>query len=358
MLIDDLLNIRDLDTMLTEGYVRFGIHPIFPNVRIFNYTEKAQFANEWNDITRQCRGLIVDWDTKEVLARPFDKFMNYGQDQADVILAGYSVKVYDKLDGSLGILFRRPDGFWEIATRGSFQSDQASHATILLRQKYSSFLLGLNSDLTYMFEIIYPQNRIVLDYGDKDSLVLLGARSIDEGSTYGPESLPDWHWDRTTTFPYKTLSEALKAPPRPNAEGYVVYFPELDHRVKIKQDDYIAMHKIVTGLTERRIWENMKEGKTLEDLVNIIPDEWHDWLQETYTKIKKNYWAEWSTILEEFNTHTMWLDVANYQKWSRKDFALRVKDSRYKGFMFLMLDNNNVTDKVWQLVRPPAESLL
>jgi len=30
MLIDDLLNIRDLDTMLTEGYVRFGIHPIFP----------------------------------------------------------------------------------------------------------------------------------------------------------------------------------------------------------------------------------------------------------------------------------------------------------------------------------------
>ncbi len=79
MKIHELLDVWKLKDMLDQGYVRYGTHKEFPELRIFEYTAKAMFDREWNDVTMKTRGLIVNWSTKEVLARPFDKFFNYGE---------------------------------------------------------------------------------------------------------------------------------------------------------------------------------------------------------------------------------------------------------------------------------------
>jgi RNA ligase len=121
--------------MMDQGYVSRRFHPEFPELAILNYTEKAAYEGVWNRVTLNTRGLIYDTISDEVLARPFKKFFNYGQTGApDIDLDARPYFVSDKFDGSLGIAYRQPDGLWAIATRGSFESEQAKHATELVRE--------------------------------------------------------------------------------------------------------------------------------------------------------------------------------------------------------------------------------
>ena len=351
MQISELFGYREYMQMHDQGYIRENAHPTLDLI-IYNYTEKAQYDNEWNNVTTKCRGLIVN-SKGLVVARPFDKFLNYGQNQADIMLMDYPVVATDKMDGSLGILWDY-EGEQGIATRGSFTSEQAIHATELWKSKYG---FRVNAQWTYLFEIVYPSNRIVLNYDGMDELVLLGVRDIEEGDVLLPNEVVTWRGPRTQTFPYKTLREALEAPMRPNAEGLVVYFPDLDYRIKIKQDDYVALHKIVTGLTKRRIWENMKEGQTLRDLCEIVPDEWHEWLKETYKEIFREYSVVKVTIESDYRQIRKALDKDD-PSWDRKEFARLVMSgewTEYPGFMFEMLDGKDISDKVWDTVKPSAE---
>ena len=90
------------------------------------------------------------------------------------------------------------------------------------------------------------------------------------------------HWPVTDTFAYGTLAAALAAPPRPGAEGLVVRYIEQPPQrlVKIKQDDYVALHRIVTGLSERTVWQHMTDGRPLAELLDGLPDELHTWTRD------------------------------------------------------------------------------
>ncbi len=56
---------------------------------------------------------------------------------------------------------------------GPSPAEQALRANAMLQTKYASALARLSPDKTYLFEIIYPENRIVVNYGDVEELVLL-----------------------------------------------------------------------------------------------------------------------------------------------------------------------------------------
>lgn len=131
-----------------RGLLFLNKHPKY-DLFILNYSPKVQFSGAWDSITRICRGLIVD---KEgfIKARPFEKFFNIEENKH---IATKEFEIYEKMDGSLGILFYYDiKDEWIIATRGSFSSDQAIEATKLLK-KYN--LEYLNKEFTYLFEIIY-----------------------------------------------------------------------------------------------------------------------------------------------------------------------------------------------------------
>lgn len=346
-----LWEIMDKDlyqSMLVQKYIRVNHSDIY-DLSIIHYTESAQFDKVWNDVTKQCRGIIVDsqWN---IIARPFDKFMNYGENQADKFLMDYRVRVTDKMDGSLGIIYYAPDHGWRVATKGSLHSEQAEWATSKLwtMQKPASF----HKEWTYLVEIIYPQNRIVLNYGNTEGLFLIGARDIKSGHVWLPDDLPFWTGPKTRSFPYETLREALEAPPRANAEGYVVYFPDLDYRMKIKQDDYVALHKIVTGLTPRRIWESMKDGKTLFDLLEIVPDEWHEWLSNVHDEIYTDFCRMHVALTNQYE------DIrSNIPKdFSKTDFnhLLSILEIEDKGMMFALFEGISIADMIWKRIRPEA----
>ncbi|MFJ7280503.1 RNA ligase [Kitasatospora sp. NPDC098663] len=150
--IDDLLDPTLLARSLDAGYVREQTHPTLP-LRIFNYAEKAVFEREWNEVTLQCRGLVIDPQGR-ILARPYAKFFNYSEHPECTFGLDDTVVVTDKLDGSLGILYPLPDGGHAIATRGSFASDQALHATKVWQERYAD-TASVKSGVTYLFEIIF-----------------------------------------------------------------------------------------------------------------------------------------------------------------------------------------------------------
>lgn len=168
--LKDILNVAVLDRAIRDGYIREQTHPTEP-LKIFNYTQKAVFEGVWNEATRMCRGLIINTETLCVVARPFAKFFNYGEDKASHISLGEIVTVTDKIDGSLGIQYWMPKAKrWAIATRGSFTSEQAVWATDWL-QKYGTQDY-FNIDYTYLYEILATWNRIVIEY-NWEGLVLL-----------------------------------------------------------------------------------------------------------------------------------------------------------------------------------------
>src|SRR5688572_4275446 len=81
----------------------------FEDFVLFNYSAKAQYAGRWNWFELNSRGLILNATTGEVVALPFPKFFNWGElDRTTDATIQY---ITEKIDGSLGILYRVVDGY-------------------------------------------------------------------------------------------------------------------------------------------------------------------------------------------------------------------------------------------------------
>jgi RNA ligase len=341
--ISDLFANADLAAAITDGYVREQQHPQLP-LKIYNYTERAQYEQVWTDVTRRCRGLIVA-ASGNVVARPFEKFFNYGDPLAGVLDLSAKSEVTDKLDGSLGVLYPARTGH-AIATRGSFTSDQAIHGTEVLRARYQAF--EPPDGMTVLFEIVYPANRIVCDYGTTDDLVLLGAVDIATGEAVGPDWVSGWWGPQAETFAAGTLAEALALPPRPNAEGVVVRLVDSGAMVKIKQDDYLALHKIVTGLNARVVWEQLGAGKSVRQVCDPLPDEFHPWVRKVAYDLIERATAILDTARDEHER----IVAALPADWDRKDYALVAKDSDQRAWLFMLLDGKDPASRIWRTLRP------
>jgi RNA ligase len=329
------------------GFVRTQVHPALP-LTIYNYTEKAQYEGVWDDVTLACRGLIAETATGAVIARPFAKFFNHGQPGAPLADLHAPVQVTDKADGSLGIVYLTAEGP-AIATRGSFASDQARHATSILRGRYADWTPP--PGLTVLVEIIYPANRIVVDYAGLDDLVLLGAVDTATGRTMGPEAIPSWPGPVVETFPFATFAEALASPPRTGREGLVVWFPGTDHRVKIKYEEYVALHRIVTGLNARVVWEVLAAGGTLDKLVEELPDEFHGWVADVAAALRDEVAARSAEIESAYEAIVAGLPSG----WGRKEFALVAARHELRGPLFNRLDDRDYQPYLWQRARPEAD---
>ncbi|GIE79722.1 hypothetical protein Aph02nite_56720 [Actinoplanes philippinensis] len=345
-LLHDVFDPAELASAVDAGLVRKQRHPRLP-FEIYNYTEHCQYSAAWSPITLACRGLIVDADGR-IVARPLTKFFNHSESHAPVLDPGAKVSVTDKMDGSLGVLYHDGSG-WAVATRGSFASDQALHATEVLRGRYASFVPP--AGLTVLVEIIYPGNRIVVDYQGLDDLVLLGAVEIATGRTFGPEAVPEWPGPVVESFTYATFAEALAAPPRDGREGLVVHFVDADERVKIKYADYVRLHRLVTGLTPRTVWEILANGGDLEALTEPLPDEFHVWVRGVAEELTAEVDTRAAAVEAAYETIVTSLPPG----WGRKEFAAQALRTEYRAELFLRLDGKDYRPGLWQRARPAVK---
>lgn len=323
---------NDLENMIKGGYVKKNKHP-FEELYILNYTSKTQYESFWNETTQTCRGLIVDKDNN-IVSRCFRKFFNYSEvkDQANNYLSNNSYSVYEKVDGSLGISYFVKNKPY-ISTRGSFESCQAKKATQILSNKK----IKLDQKLTYLFEIVYPENTIVVNYGKKEDLILIGVIETETGKEIDIHE--NFFGFNVCEKIYCDSIENLDKN-KSNFEGYVVKFED-GFRFKIKLEDYVRLHKLLFGLSSREIWSCLRAGTEL-DLSNV-PDEIFSWIKSTKNSIVEKY----NHI--EFSCQDTFRNI-KYQ--NRKEFAEKALKHEYSGILFKILDNRPYNNILWDFVKP------
>jgi RNA ligase len=294
-----------------------------------------------------CRGLILD-SKGEVVSRPFSKFFNFSEhlDQKKPLPAE-DFEVTDKLDGSLGISYWH-DGV-KIATRGSFTSDQAIKANEILQKKYPKFQETYNPDYTYLWEIIYPANRIVVDYGEIEDLHLLTMVHTAFGIEVLYEFLGKEGFPVVQRFDGITDVTKIKEMARDNAEGFVIKYKS-GLRLKSKYLEYCRLHKLLTMINSKTIWELLKNNDTFDELLERVPDEFYSWVKKT----KDDLEAQFKKI-EIVTQHDF--ELVKDMK-TRKEQALFLQEnSDYPGVVFALLDNKTelATLAIWKMLKPKAE---
>lgn len=318
------VDLNVLSEYKTRHLLRSQSHPQFP-LTIWNYTERVK---EWDHVTLRCRGLIVENTTGRVVGHSFPKFFN---DHAMKHEPTPLFDVFEKLDGSLGILFHY-ENQWIFTSRGSFISDQAKHAQSKLQSNYDLSLL--DTEVSYVVEIIYPTNRIVVDYKDRDDLVILAAykkpsKEFNEWKEIYPITNGSFaHHIRQAGFSIvqsfdNTLSlKHLQRLNQDNAEGFVVRFDN-GQRIKIKFENYKQLHRVLSHLNVGTLFESFQNQKSLTEVLVLVPKDFHNWIREV--------WLDFDSQLQNLKQE---LSVAMIQimkgrthdQITQRDFALIFKD--------------------------------
>ena len=330
------MNTELLKSMVEHGYVHQKKHPS-ADYFIYNYSPMAQYEGVWNEITMQCRGLILD-SNHNYIATPFTKFFNLGEMENQQI-PQETFEVYDKMDGSLGILYWL-DGLPFIATRGSFESDQAIRATEMLRTIYVDCISKLDKSATYLFEIIYPENRIVLDYNGEEALYLLAIIDMASGED---KELEDIGFPVVKRMDGVKDIHELKLLEAENKEGFVIKFKS-GLRYKVKFEEYLRIHRIVTQVSSVSIWEYLVKGQSFEEVLDKVPDEFYQWVKETQLTLTNQYVEIERQVNLEFKV-----------LGTRKETALYFLTCKYPTVLFAMLDQKPYGSIIWKMLKPEFE---
>jgi len=308
---------------------------------LYNYGDKAIFEGTWNQFELVSRGLIINRVSGEIVARPFDKFFNWGE--GGRTSSTQILSATEKLDGSLGILYRT-EGQYRIATRGSFDSEQAIWATDYLNKHHD--LTELADNWTLLFEIIYPGNRVVVDYGDKQGLSLLAMRDRFDGlyaTRIECELVAEqFGFEMPRTFVFDSVDEILAAMKviTANHEGWVVEFVD-GQRFKFKGEEYLKLHKLISGLSLKSVLQAIQSGK-LDDYRAQMPEEFQPTIALYATEISDRI----VQLSDEINS----IFIAA-PKTSRKDFAIWVNQNHkeHAPYLFAKLDDKPVIEYIYRL---------
>lgn len=349
-----LFDPEKLHRHVDEGLISETKHPEL-DLWIYNYTPTCVYAHAWNEVTLLCRGLILDAEG-DVVERPFPKFFNLEEHSRSDLVFREPFQVFEKVDGSLGILYSLGHGAgFAIATRGSFASTQAVWATKYLRD----FFWNIWSEdktwipdpaYTYLFEIIYPQNRIVVDYGGWEGLIFLCAINKATGAsmfTFGDDR--DFPGLAVNRIDSENMSPRdLKTLEQPNAEGFVVFFPNSNRRMKTKFDEYVRVHRIVTGTNTKRIWEWLASGQDISGYLEHVPDEFYDFVKKTVADLTEKYDA----IHTKAYLHYDEVVAKAGPNAKRRDFAFVALKHLDAHLIFAIHDGKSIDEAIWKMVKP------
>lgn len=148
----------------------------------FNFTRDAFYKKQWDDITTKARGLFVDTEKDEVVARGYDKFFNIGERRETEITSlatkfkDKKITCYKKYNGFLGIM-SLVDGELFLASKSTNQGDFAGYFSTIFdnsgvdKNKLKEYLSDNAVSLT--FEVIDPVNDPHIIEYENPQLVLL-----------------------------------------------------------------------------------------------------------------------------------------------------------------------------------------
>lgn len=308
---------------------------------LFKYNQlSSDFSNP---IVKECRGLILRESDFSPACIPFYKFMNAEEPNSDLNKIDWSTaSVQEKIDGSLMKVWF--DSGWHISTNGTIDAFKAELPS-MFHDSYGALFLDavrngigdeheffglLDPKFTYMFELIGPENRVVIPY-EKNEICFLGARDMETLEEHKPEETCfdelRKHFRIPKRFELKTFDDVKAAADAMSwdTEGFVVCDAQFN-RIKIKSPEYVKSHVARNNsvITHEHLLEVILSGERAEFLT--YAEDFKDELD----KVERAYCL---TVAE---IKTACSSVAARQFESRKDLAMYVKTKPawIQGFMF------------------------
>ena len=338
-----------LERYVNDGWLISQVHPTLP-LTIYNYSQATQYEDCWDEVTLSCRGLVMD-NNGNIIARPFRKFFNMEEKRHTPT---EDFEVFEKMDGSLGIFFwyANEEGLHPVfASRGSFTSEQAIKGWGMLQKLPYHSLAHFH---THMFEIIYPENRIVVNYGDAEKLVLLGVIHTSDGREVEWVNIEE-HLGHSFELVkrYDSVSDysTLKGMISDNAEGFIVKFSNGD-RMKIKGEEYLRLHRVMTNVSTTAVWEILSTGGSMAELLKDVPDEFFDKVDE----VVKDLCTRFENIKIDYMSY--FLDITNrVVSTDRHAFAEEAKRYNNPSLLFGILDGKDISSAIWKIVKPKFKKL-
>ena len=148
----------------------------------------------------------------------------------------------------------------------------------------------------------------------------------------------------------KTLAQCV-AEDIAGREGYVLTFPSTGLKVKAKFETYCRLHKVVTGLNPKTIWELFRDGNTAQIEVWLadekMPPNFIVWLKSWTAQLRNDY----QTILDK--AQAIFASCPKFE--TRKDFALyflQPENKAYAAILFELLDGKEPQSTIWKMIQP------
>lgn len=246
-----------------------------------------QIKTPKNPITNCYRSLVIDRNTKEIVAFSFNRFFNYGESEADAIFfdpAGATA--IEKLDGTKITIYNHK-GKWRMHTSSMLAPIPGQDPLFF---DYVPKLLDfsifdkVSPDLCFTFEYVGPYNQIVTYYPN-ETLFLINV--VDRGLDTVREATPD-----ELTLVYDSLffdEENVRLPEMycvesmqdvfdlieqasPTDEGFVVV-DSLGNRIKVKNPTWFDLaHTVNAGnVCGERNYARIALNDDFEEIVAYFP---------------------------------------------------------------------------------------
>ncbi len=271
-------------------------------------------AKNGNPLTEQCRGMVLrptqfkkdmfgeDWKDAtvgdvEVLAWPMNRFYNHGDPAAvEIDWSDPGLRVYEKLDGTMIVVYWDPlHSKWFAATRsvpeadlpifaGHMEIGDATFSDLFMRALIETRgdvtwavdgpdkVVHLNQELTYVFELTSPYNRVVVKY-DAPRVTLLAARHTTSGQELRIEDIRMEHVQRPKTWELRdptALAAFIDSADPAVLEGAVVCDSRF-RRLKVKNKAWVmsSRAKEMVSSSPRAALECIIQEK-LDDVIPLV----------------------------------------------------------------------------------------
>ena len=328
--------LNNLQREVEAGNIRIGKDTNRP-LKIYNYTQKAQFSQHWNDITLTCRGLILDNDGKVVVLPP-KKFFNQNEPLAAKVNLK-TARISEKLDGMMIILKIDPDWGLIVTSRGSFDNKYTDAARKFITD---DILLELVPNYSYFCELCqnFPGDEsIILTQHLVPKLICWAIR--DENFN---EIVPDGE----CPFP---IAKELSLPEAKEyltqkVEGIVAQDLKTGERVKLKTSWFLEHHRLIAHCTKKRVWDLLilkyRDGIPYDLNTLDIPDEFMQMMKNWESELLEGL-ESWLGYYKTLNwiLHLSDRELAKTNLISKKDIhrllSLRHKKKGFKSIEYQIL---------------------
>lgn len=318
---------------------------------IYGYDNRKQGKIIWDNFNINMRGLIVDSEGN-VQAMSFKKFFtfrNYLSPKLIALSEGSTLRlpqenytITEKIDGTLGLLYWINDVPY-IATQRSFKATNARRATEIFHSKYSHLFDKFDRSKSYIFEVLFPESRVLVDYGDCEDLILIGVMD----KTTGKE---ETHLHREIGFPvtkdysqefkHITNFDELKSLNIPNMEGFVITYLESGLKIKVKFPWFDNAHNTMDSILDH-LKKVRKDRMQFNKLMNINRNLLSNITIWEHLQSGKSETEIFRRIPYDYYFH-------DFESWFNQQLQLLITD-----FNILKQSNNKLTEKeIWEQIKP------